>query len=121
MIITLKSLTPNENKAVQIFTERVLRALGEHVLSIKLFGSKVHGTDTPESDIDVAIIIDSENLDYEENVLDIAFDINLEYDLYISPKVIPQAVFLHPVWQHTLFIKNIEKEGVALWRVDSKH
>lgn len=119
--MTLKSLTPNENNAVQIFTERVLDALGKHIFSIKLFGSKVYGTDTSESDIDIAVIVDSENLDYEEIVLDIAFEINLEYGLYISPKLIPQAVLLHPVWRHTLFIKNIEKDGVALWKVRSKH
>lgn len=47
-----------------------------------MFVSKPMRTDTPVSDIGAAIIIDNKNLDFEETVLDIAF----EYALYISLK-----------------------------------
>jgi len=104
-----------EKEALHIFIERVRQKLGDHLVSIKLFGSKARGADSPLSDVDVAVIVDRENLNLEDAVLDIAFDINLDFDLYISPKIIPVEIFEHPVWRLSPFLKNIQKEGVDFW------
>gem|GEM_PF-631695 len=114
--IMLKSLLrEKESEALRIFSEKVRQELGDHLISIKLFGSKARGTDTPHSDLDVAIIVDEENLAYEDAVIDIAFEVNLDFDLYISPKIIPHNFFEHPIWRLSPFLKNIQKEGVEYW------
>jgi len=46
--------------------------------------------------------------------LDIAFDVNLAQEVYISPRVIERAVFEHPVWGETPFIRSLDREGVPL-------
>ncbi|MEW5920384.1 MAG: nucleotidyltransferase domain-containing protein [Bacillota bacterium] len=108
-------LKEKEIEALRIFSEKIRQELGDHLIAIKIFGSKARGTDTPHSDLDVAIIVDEESLAYEDAVLDIAFDLNLDFDLYISPKIISCEMFNHPVWRLSPFLKNIQKEGVEYW------
>jgi hypothetical protein len=47
-------------------------------------------------------------------VLDLAFDVNLAHDVYISPRVIERAVFEHPVWRITPFVQALVREGIPL-------
>lgn len=110
----LENLSPNDRQAVEEFCQRVVEGLGHTLVSIKLFGSKVRGDDTPESDIDLAVIVQRRSEKLADHILDIAFDVNLRYSVYISPRVIGQATFQHPVWRFTPFLQNIQRHGVLL-------
>ena len=108
------NLTPKDAAALQDFTRRVREVLQDNLLALKLFGSKATGQDSPESDIDVLVVVRTLEASVEDLVLDIAFDVNLMHDVYISPKVIPKAVLEDPVWRITPFLRHLEKEGIAL-------
>lgn len=79
-----------------------------------MFGSKATGRDTPDSDIDVLVVVNEASAAVEDRILDIAFDVNLAHDVYISPRVIGRAVFDDPVWRITPFIQALEREGIPL-------
>ena len=89
-------------------------ALGANLLDLRLFGSKARGDATPDSDLDVAVIIETPDDGVEDLVIDIAFDIDLAFDVYLSPRVIPTAVLHDPVWTLTGFVQAVEREGVPL-------
>lgn len=110
----LRLLKEKDRLAVQDFYQQVKKRLGKEVISIKLFGSKLKGIDAPESDIDIAVIVKNKSSDAWKKVIDIAFNVNLEHDVYISPRVIPLEVFEHPVWRITPFIQTIDKEALPL-------
>ena len=107
-------MTEIERRAIQEFTARVRARLGRELVALKLFGSKARGDDTPESDIDILVEVEGESRAIEDAVLDIAFEVNVAYDVYISPRVIARAVFTHPVWSETPFIRSLEQEGLPL-------
>ena len=107
-------MTENEREAVRTFARRVRDLLGERLIGITLFGSKARGDDTPESDIDLAVRVEGATTALEDAVLDIAYDINVACGIYISPRVIDGAVFRHPVWRETPFIRAVEREGVPV-------
>ncbi len=107
-------LQATDAKAVREFTHRVRQGLGTELIALKLFGSKVTGAATPESDIDVLVVVDDARAEVRDRVLDIAFDVNLAHDVYISPRVIAQAVLDDPVWRITPFLQAVEREGVPL-------
>jgi hypothetical protein len=50
----------------------------------------------------------------EREVVDIAFDVNLRYDLYVSPRVLTEGLMSDPVWGQTPFLKAVRRESVAL-------
>jgi predicted nucleotidyltransferase len=110
----LPLLKEKDRLAIQDFYRQVKKRLGRRVVAVKLFGSKLKGMDTPESDIDIAVIVKKDSPATWRKVIDIAFDVNLEHGVYISPRVIPFEVFEHPVWRITPFIQTIEKEAVPL-------
>ena len=104
----------SDRAAVNEFCKDIRRRLGREVKQIKLFGSKATGKDTPESDIDLFIVVSEKTPEIEDAILDIAFDADLKYDVYISPRIVSESVLNDPVWRITPFMRQIEQQGVAL-------
>ncbi|HHY32625.1 MAG TPA: nucleotidyltransferase domain-containing protein [Firmicutes bacterium] len=111
-------MTPLKKKdrdALDDFVKRLRESpLREGIRDIRLFGSKLRGDDTPDSDIDVLVIVSRLDRGVKEAVIDVAFDVNLRHDVYISPRVIPEHVFRDRIWKLTPFIQTLEREGVSL-------
>lgn len=112
--MTLRDLPERDQAALSEFARRVRGALRGNLLDLRLFGSKARGTATPESDLDVAVVVSTDRRAAEDLILDIAFDVNLAHDVYISPRVLERAVVEDPVWKHTSLLRAISSEGVPL-------
>ena len=109
-----RTLTARHTEALEEFAGAVRRLLGESLVLLKLFGSHARGDAAPDSDLDVLVLVEQASPALENEVLDLAFDVNLAHDVYISPRVIGRRVFEDPVWRHTPFIRALETEGAAL-------
>ena len=102
----------------KVFSELVngiLQALSGKVLRIVLYGSVARGTETEESDVDIAVFV-SERLDraMEDRLSDIVVDMNLKYNKVFSVIDIDEAMYRK--WRHvTSFYQNVDKEGIVLW------
>ena len=107
-------LSDRDAGALDEFARIVRARLGTNLAALKLFGSKARGDAAPDSDLDVLVLVAERRLEAEDAVLDIAFDVNLAHDVYISPRVIERAVLDHPVWRLTAFVQALEREGVPL-------
>lgn len=60
------------------------------------------------------VLVRDESVETENRVLDIAFDISLGRDVFISPRVIARGVIEDSVWKITPFLQAIEREGIPL-------
>ena len=109
-------LALNRRVALNEFVKRLRLGLPGNVVDVRLFGSEVRGEATPESDIDVLVVVEpeSERVALEDRVIDIAFDVNLEFGVYVSPRVITPGILNHPVWRETPFIKSVSGESIPL-------
>ena len=94
----------------------ILNAIGNQVLSIIVYGSTARGTDTPESDIDIAVIVEGRlNEDKEDALSDCIVDLNLKYDKVFS--VIDIENDIMDKWGDIVpFYKNVRNEGIVLWK-----
>ncbi|MBQ9566162.1 MAG: nucleotidyltransferase domain-containing protein [Synergistaceae bacterium] len=94
----------------------ILAFMGRQVVRIILYGSVARGTDTPESDIDIALIIrGSMDTDTESRLSRFTTDMNLKYEKVFSIIDIDEAFFLK--WKRAMpFCRNVEQEGVVLWK-----
>lgn len=108
------ALSPNAQSAVVEFVSRVRAALGQNLVEVRLFGSRARGDSRPDSDVDIALIVEAHRTRAEDVAIDIAFDVNVANDLYISPRVIERRVLEHPVWRTTGFVRALERESIAL-------
>ena len=109
--IKLKS---KDAAALEELLRSLRAALGNNLLEVKLFGSKATGKDQRDSDIDVLVVVKKNGMEIEDRVLDIAFDVNLKHDVYISPRVIDRSTLSDPVWSITPFLRAVAKEGIPL-------
>ena len=74
-----------------------------------MFGSSARGDYVKSSDIDILIKLPKVNREIEEELFDIAYDLELEYDCLIDVIVIPENMKNYiPLYQ------NIEREGIAI-------
>ena len=93
----------------------ILRVLRGQALRIVLYGSTARGTNTPESDVDIAVFVRS-RLDSaaDEQLSEIIVDMNLKYGKVFSVIDIDEAVYQK--WRLvTPFYRNVEKDGIVLW------
>ena len=93
----------------------ILEIMRPSLAEIVLYGSVARGTDTEESDVDVALLVNvALNKDTEDMLSDFIVDMNLKYDTVFSVIDIDYAMFLK--WKGvTPFYQNVAKDGIVLW------
>ena len=80
-----------------------------NILDMKLFGSSARGDFSKNSDVDIMIKLPFVNRRIEEDLFDMAYDLELEHDCLIDVIVLPENLEDSiPIYQ------NIEKEGVSI-------
>jgi predicted nucleotidyltransferase len=106
----------NRQLALADFVKRLRHNLSTNVVDVRLFGSEARGEATPESDIDVLVVVqpEGERAALEDRAIDIAFDVNVEFGVYISPRVVTPGILNDPVWRETPFIRNVAGESIPL-------
>ena len=92
----------------------LVRIFEDSITSIILYGSVARGTQTEESDIDIAVLVRSYTKEMHEQMTDLVVDLELEYDKVLSVLLIDHDKFAE--WENVMpFYKNVKKEGIVLW------
>ena len=80
---------------------------------IILYGSVARGTQTAESDVDIAVIVRRYTEDMHDKMIDLTVDLELEYNKVLSVLLIDYDNFRE--WEDVLpFYKNMKKDGIML-------
>ncbi len=75
------------------------------------------GDYTPESDVDIMILVDlpdDELYQYADELAEVGFEYNVAHDIWMMPVVRNQEHFNHWVDAYP-FYENVQKEGVKLY------
>jgi len=105
-------LKKNEEKALRVLKDELSRRF--NVIDLRIFGSKIRGEDTPESDIDVMIELGEYNSDIKSQIYDIVFDINLENDTFISTTIFYKKDIEEGPLSESPIYKAIMREGALI-------
>ena len=108
------ALTVKEKSVIRQFKAAVEQSLGRRFIELKLFGSKARGDDRPDSDIDVLVIVTDDDWHICDTVYDIATDIFLQADIFISPKVISKNRLEQLQKEGTFFLRNISRDAIVV-------
>lgn len=103
-------------RALAAFVTRLRNELLGNIVDLRLFGSEARGEATPESDIDVLVVVQPEpaRVRLEDRIIDIAFDVNLEFGVYVSPRVITPGILNDPIWRETAFLSTVARDSIPL-------
>lgn len=91
--------------------EPLLKAYGEKIKQIILYGSYVKGRATKDSDIDVLVVVDDSlnPSEVRKSLSDTIFDILLEKGELFSVIVVPEHFFEN---YNSPFLLNVKEEGI---------
>ncbi len=109
-----KKLSLIERQALQKFMFLVKKDLGANLYKVLLYGSKARGDSGPHSDVDVAVLVRKRTDAIWNKVMNAAFDVGLEFDVFVSPRVLPLELMTAKAWRIMPFIRNLKKDGIAL-------
>lgn len=109
---------PNNLKNIlNEYVQGLLQIIGEDLVKVILYGSYARGEQSANnetSDIDIMILIKSNNIkEIQEKIIDYSYDLDLKYDILLSPIVENIEVFNNRT-KYMPFYKNVMKEGVSL-------
>ena len=106
-------------RILEEYIKGLIAVAGENLKQVILYGSYARGdykSDREQSDIDIMILVDAseeEVKNLQKKVLDYSYDIDLKYNVLLSP-IVESVKNYNDRVRYIQFYKNIEKEGVLL-------
>ena len=98
------------------FAQTMKGLFGSKLNKIIVYGSYSRGDYGKNSDVDIMILVDlpeAEIKKFENRVYDVAFEIEMDTGVNISPVIKNREQFEY--WEDTLpYYKNVRKEGVTI-------
>jgi predicted nucleotidyltransferase len=110
----LEHISSTEEQALDAFVRQLLDELEPEITDIRIFGSKARGDAGPESDLDVLVLVRDPAYALKHRILWIAADISLEYNVLLSPRIIPPAAWNEMAEADTLFFRTVCAESIPL-------
>ncbi len=92
-----------------------IRAVSPKIKKIYLFGSRARGTERPDSDYDLLLVVEEGfSLADREQLYDTVMDVLLDTGRLVSLKIFKESVFKKLSGIPTPFMGNVLKEGILL-------
>ena len=109
----------NINNILDEYVNGLLDIIGKNLKQVILYGSYARGEQEENeeiSDIDIMILVDESDLkikELEKEVLNYSYELDLKYDILLSP-IIENINNFNSRLSYMTFYKNIKKEGILL-------
>lgn len=108
--------TESINELLNLIRTETEQIIGANLKEAILYGSYARGDYNSESDIDIALIVNSSRADtgkYRKQMVALINELSLTYDVLVSISCIPQIDF--EKYKDALpYYRNIDSEGVRL-------
>jgi predicted nucleotidyltransferase len=107
------NLSDQEAAALQAYVTALQERFGHQLVDVLLFGSKARGEAHPDADVDVAVILDHPDAQDLSDARGLAFDIWLNYQVFLSIRAISQEHWQILAAMQSLFYRNLLRDGIS--------
>jgi len=108
--------TKAENNALAAITARASGC--PSIRKIAVFGSRVRGDFTSDSDLDILVVVD--DIMTREAVIKLLYAIETEFDVPLSPVLYTEREVEINRKMGSGFMKNVDREGIVLYDTAGK-
>lgn len=98
---------------VTTFVKELKKTIGDDIIDIRLFGSKVRGDFEKDSDIDIFVLVKRKE-ETRDKISDIAADYFYEYNVPLAPVVYSVFEYEKNRELGSFFFEQVEREGIPL-------
>ncbi|MCD7745687.1 MAG: nucleotidyltransferase domain-containing protein [Lachnospiraceae bacterium] len=110
-------MSGNMKSLLAMYLSDVLKIYGSHLKSMILYGSYARGDFTPDSDVDIMLLVDlpDEKMEvYSDALSELGYEYNVNYDIWVMPVVKNIRHFQY--WASAYpFYRNVQTEGVVVY------
>jgi predicted nucleotidyltransferase len=112
----MEQLKPEEKKIVREYIDLIRSRFSSRVREIILFGSRARGDSHSESDVDILIVMDTEDKGIKRQLVDLAWDVMSDNDfkVFISPVIFFNSQYNQYKKWNSSFLYNVFKEGIKI-------
>ena len=111
-LLSSLTLSPTESEAVRTFLEQSTAKFPTRVLEVILFGSAARGESAIDSDIDLLVILDSDDPALRRSILQLGARVSLEHDVLLG--ILAMSEQKWKAHQGFFLYNNIAQEGIAV-------
>jgi predicted nucleotidyltransferase len=114
MMLAQPYLSENERTAIEEIKRSVLDLVGGRLKLFSVFGSKARGDFDPESDVDLAIVVEGLEGEMKRRIIDRVVDSEMEHLVVVSSLVLSLENFVDLRRRERRIALDIEHEGIAV-------
>lgn len=103
-----------DQSIIEEFKRRIEQRFPGELVRLIVFGSQARGDATAESDIDVLVVIKSENWRLGDEIRAVGYHLELEHGVVLSIQVISSDHYERIRANETQFFQVLEREGVIV-------
>ncbi len=103
-----------EKPIIEEFKRRIEQQFPGELVRLVLFGSKARGDATIESDVDLLVVIRSENWRLGDEIRGVGYALELEHGVVLSIQVMGERHYEELKARGSTFLTNVEREGLAV-------
>jgi len=109
-------IAEKDRKIISELKDRIVQTTGASLKKIIVFGSRVRGDASEDSDLDVIILVTQKTTEIEKKLEDMVYQLMWDYDFkpIISLKIFAESQFSQAVRKGFSFYRHVMKEGVVL-------
>jgi len=109
-------MEPRDREIVATLKERIAAEAPNRVGRMIVFGSRVRGTASPDSDLDVIALVQTRTPDLEQRLEDIAYAVMWDFDFrpIVSLKVLSESELSSAFAKGFTFYRNVMREGITV-------
>ena len=107
-------LSVKEKEILEEFRRKIKDKYPDDIQDVLVFGSKARGDANKESDIDIIVVILSEDWKKGDEIREIGYELDEEIGYKLSIQVIPKSHIDYLRQNNFQFIKNVERERVTI-------
>jgi predicted nucleotidyltransferase len=111
---------PEVQAAIAAYVRQVATDYANEVLSITLYGSQARGEASPESDIDLFIVVRHDTPTLRQALADLAWQVQFEYDVVVSDIIRSVEQLSRMKTRRFPYYQSLEREGILLWKSTSE-
>lgn len=108
-------LQPTERAAIQAFVTRLSEQCGDRIVRVYLFGSKARGDSGPDSDIDLLIVSEVDDWQFQKRVFGLASAVDLEYDVLLNMHLVARERWEDFAHRRAALWLNVQRDGIQVW------
>ncbi len=107
-------LSKVEQRALNELVTRLEDKLTDNLVAVRLFGSRARGTGDADSDLDVLVVLERDDLVVRRMVRHLAADVWLAHGTFISTRVWSRERMQRMEREPTLLGRNIQRDAINL-------